>query len=73
MKTNMLAYLEETAARVPDKIAFYDDQDSLTFAGLWEAALHIGSCLAEAAAPRSPVALLLDARSIRNIPAKYGV
>ncbi len=73
MKTNMLAYLEETAARVPDKIAFYDDQDSLTFAGLWEAALHIGSCLAEAAAPRSPVALLLDARSIRNIPAMYGV
>lgn len=73
MKANMLEYLEETAARVPAKVAFYDDRDSLTFAGLMEIARRIGTCISEIAPPRSPVALLLDARSIRNIPALYGV
>ncbi len=73
MKANMLEYLEETARRVPEKIAFYDDRESLTFAGLRDRARRIGSCLADCAAPRNPVALLLDARSIRNIPALYGV
>ena len=73
MKANMLEYLEQTAARIPERIAFYDDRESLTFAGLIELGQRIGSCLAEITAPRKPVALLLDARSIRNIPALYGV
>lgn len=73
MKANMLEYLEETTARLPDKIAFYDDRDSLTFAALEKTAQRIGNCLAETTLARGPVALLLDARSIRNIPALYGV
>ena len=72
MKANMLDYLEATAKRVPDRIAFYDDQESLTYAALRESARRIGSCLAAIAAPRTPVALLLDSRSIRNIPAIFG-
>lgn len=73
MKANMLEYLEETAERIPQKTAFYDDRESLSFAGLLGSAKRIGSCLANRVAPRSAVALLLDARSIRNIPAMYGV
>jgi len=72
MKKNFLEYLEETARRLPDKTAFYDDREGLTFRELEEKARRIGSRLAEAAGPRRPVALLLDARSIRNVPAMYG-
>ncbi|MGN0753259.1 MAG: amino acid adenylation domain-containing protein [Aristaeellaceae bacterium] len=71
MKANMLEYLEGTARRVPERVAFYDDQDRLTYAALLDKARRIGSCLAEAAAPRTPVALLIDSRSIRNIAAIF--
>lgn len=73
MKANMLEYLEETANRVPERIAFCDDRESLSFAGLMENAKKIGSCLAKHTAPRDPVALLIDARSLSNIPAMFGV
>ena len=72
MKANMLDYLESTVERVPERIAFYDDQESLTFAALQESAKRISTCLAAVASPRTPVALLLDSRSIRNIPAVFG-
>lgn len=72
MKANMLDYLEETAARLPDKTAFFDDWERLSFDTLREQARRIGSCLTEIARPRQPVALLLDARSLRNLPALYG-
>lgn len=73
MKSNMLEYLEHTAARVPEKVAFYDDQISFTFAQLHAAARRIGSCLLEIALEEGPIALLLDARSARNAPAVFGV
>ena len=72
MKANFLECLEETARRLPDKTAFYDDRGGLTFRELEETARRIGSRLSETAEPRRPVALLLDARNIRNIPAMYG-
>ncbi len=72
MKANILEYLEETAKRLPNKTAFYDDHESLSFARLMDKARRIGTCLAEHTTPRTPVALLLDARSIRNIPAMLG-
>lgn len=73
MKANILAYLDETARRAPQKTAFFDDHERLSFAALQEQAQRIGSFLAQRIAPRQPVALLLDARSIRNLPALYGV
>ncbi len=72
MKTNFLECLEETAGRLPDKTAFYDDKDRLSFAELAEVSRRIGSCLARITEPGEPVALLLNARSIRNIPAMFG-
>ena len=70
---SMLEMLEATAVRVPDRIAFFDEHRQMTFIGLMERAKQIGSCLTHAAPPRAVIALLLDARSIENIPAMYGV
>lgn len=70
---NMLEALERTAMRVPDRIAFYNDQESLTFAQLLQTAQRIGMWLAMCAQPKRAVAILMDARSIHNIPAIYGV
>lgn len=73
MKRNILELMEETAARVPERRAFYDDREALSFAALAELARRIGSGLAAVTRPRQVVALLLDARSIRNLPAIFGV
>lgn len=72
MLSNMLEYLELTAARVPDRVAFYDDREVLTFAALKNTAQRIGTALALKIPVRSSVALLMDGRSIRNVPALYG-
>ena len=72
MIRNMLEPLESTAARCPDRVAFYSDRESLTFRRLAETARRIGTRLAASAKPGQPVALLLDARSILNLPALYG-
>ncbi len=73
MKSNMLEYLEKTAERVPERIAFYDEREELSYGNLKEVSRRIGTALLKIAAPKKTVALFLDARSIRNIPAIYGV
>ena len=72
MYPNMLCYLEQTVIRVPDRRAFYDDREALTFEAMMETAQRIGTALAAITTPRTPVALLMDPRSIRNIPAIFG-
>ena len=69
---NVLSYLRETAALYPDKTAFADEVQSITFAGLLRDANAIGSALI-AASPRhnAPVAVLTD-RSSDMIPAYMG-
>lgn len=34
MKNSVLCYLEETAKRLPDKVAFFDLESEITFMGL---------------------------------------
>ena len=60
MRTNILQYLEETAARVPEKVSFSDGKDSVTFAELYRGARSIGSFLAENKCRRRAVAVLMD-------------
>lgn len=72
MFSNMLKYLEQTVIRTPDRTAFYDDREKLTFAELMETAQRIGTALAAHTHVRTPVALLMDPRSIRTIPAIFG-
>ena len=68
----ILEYLETTAARVPEKRAFYTDQSALSYAELLAVSRRIGSCLAAAVAPGQPVALLIGSRSLCSIPAIFG-
>ncbi|MBR4359278.1 MAG: AMP-binding protein [Clostridia bacterium] len=72
MIRSMLEPLNQTAARVPDRVAFYDDREQMTYAQLRRAARSIGTALTTLARPGQAVALLLDPRSIQNIPALYG-
>ena len=53
---NMLEYLERSARRHPDRVAFHDDRDALTFSVLLAAARRIGSRLAQRVPPRQSVA-----------------
>ena len=73
MIRNILEHLENSAARLPDKIAFYDDVQKLTYSQLLHVSKAVGSALAQVAAPRNPVAMLMDARSIINIPSIWGI
>jgi len=60
MTTNVLEYLDASATRFPDKIAFGDDKTTLTFAQLRAKARSAGSYVARLVAPRSPVAVMMD-------------
>lgn len=73
MMNNLVDYLNGTAAKNPQGIAFFDDRNSLTFSQLRQAARRIGSALCGHVQPRSAVALLFDARSMSNLPAIWGV
>lgn len=60
MITNVLDYLDASAARFPDKIAFGDEKTTLTFAQLREKARRGGTYLASRIAPQSPVAVFME-------------
>ena len=59
MQTNILEYLEATAPRLPDKIAYSDGTDNLTFAELFHHARAVGSALAEKGYYRRPIDVLM--------------
>ena len=60
MITNVLEYLDASAARLPDKIAFGDDKTTLTFSALREKTLRAGSYLAARIEPNRPVAVFME-------------
>lgn len=59
MQTNILEYLEHTAARVPDKIAFSDENGGLTFRQVSEQARAVGSFLSSQGLYREPVVVFM--------------
>ena len=59
-RTNLLEYLEETAPRYPDKIAFSDGTDSVTFARFRDRARQIGTKLLRSGLRREPVVVFMD-------------
>lgn len=73
MNGNILEDLERTAARVPERVAFLDDQTALTFAQLHHQARAVGSCLMDVMPPRGVAAVLMDGRSMTCVPAFLGV
>lgn len=60
MIRHVLAWLEATAARSPDAIAFEDERFSLTYGALLLRAKAIGSCVAHRTAAQQPVLLMMD-------------
>ena len=73
MQKNVLEYLEASARRCPDKIAFTDGARSFTYAQLLSCAKGLGTHLARTApCLRRPVAVLIG-RTAESIAAMQGV
>ena len=71
MQTNILEYLEATAPRLPDKIAYSDGVDHLTFSQLSHHARALGSALAKRGYYRRPIAVLMK-KHPNTVAAFYG-
>ena len=72
LQTNLLEYLEATAPRLPEKVAYSDGTDSVRFSELLRASRAVGSALLRMGAGRQPVAILME-KHPRVPSAFYGV
>ena len=73
MYENVLEYLEHAAKAWPDRIAFEDEKEGMTYPALLEAAKRIGTGIAAHAAIRQPVAVVMTDRSVRCVAGMLGV
>ena len=69
---SFLSYLNHTADRLPDKLAFADGERELSFRELRQAAASVGACLKNGGAQGEPVGVLME-RSAHQIAAFLGV
>ncbi len=60
MKTSVLQYLANSAEAYPDKIAFADAENQMTFSTLQRRAKAIGSALSARVSPREPIPFLCE-------------
>ncbi|MDO5403137.1 MAG: AMP-binding protein, partial [Eubacteriales bacterium] len=60
MLNNILDYLEESKRNYPDKVAFADENTSLTYKELWEVSDKIGAALTKYIMPRQAVLVYMD-------------
>ncbi len=72
MQTNVLEYLEQTAPRCPDKIAFANDAEALTFAEVYCNARAIGTKLSQCGFFGEPIVVFME-KSPSAINAFFGV
>ena len=70
-QTNVLEYLEKTAPRVPDKLAFSNGTDGLNFAQVYDHSRTIGSYLAQGGYYNEPVVVFMG-KHPKCIPAFFG-
>ena len=71
MQTNVLEYLEQTAPKVPDKVAYANDIDEVTFKQVYDRSRGIGSFLLHEGYTREPVVVFM-AKHPNSIIAFYG-
>lgn len=69
---NVLEYLEQSAMRYPERVAFADIRQEITFARLRQRAMEIGTCLSRRISPCTPVALYLE-KGTEAIAAMLGI
>lgn len=74
MQTNLLEYLENTAAAFPDKVAFSDEKEEITFSQLLRLSKAVGSCITELSGGmiRRPVIVPVN-HTVQNVVAFMGV
>ena len=74
MRINVFSYLEDTAARMPEKLALADDKTKVSFAEWHRYALNIGSEIAERCGDsiRQPVLVFVD-RKVEGLVGFMGV
>ncbi len=73
MYENVLEYLEHAAKAWPERIAFGDEREEMTYPALMGAAKRIGTGIAAHAAIRQPVAVVMTDRSVRCVAGMLGV
>ena len=72
MQTNVLEYLENTVIKVPDKVAYANDKDSLTFSQVYDYARAIGTYIAQHGFNKQPIVVYMK-KHPHAISAFYGV
>ncbi len=72
MQTNILEYLENTVKRVPEKTAFADENQQLSFEGLEDTAKRIGTAIASERIYKKPVIVFMK-KSPALLAAFFGV
>lgn len=72
MQNNVLDYMEETVRRVPDKIAFSNGMESLSFREVYRQSNAIGSWLHSEGFYREPVVVFME-KHPKEITAFFGV
>jgi amino acid adenylation domain-containing protein len=60
MQINLLEYIEATVTRVPNKTAFADDNEALTFLQVYQQARSCGSYLIDRQLRKQPVAVFME-------------
>ena len=68
---NVLEYLEETAPRLPDKVAYADDNCELTFSQVYNASRSIGSALSNKGYYNEPIVVFM-AKKPQTIATFFG-
>ncbi len=72
MRKNILTYLEETSARLPEKLAFSTGKEGMTFSEVQREAASIGSALCREGFGGEPIVILMD-KHPRTVTAFWGV
>ena len=70
---NILQYLERSVERAPDKLAYKDDVEEVTWKEYMEACVRVGSALKPFGLHKAPVAMLMDARHISHLKVTMGI
>ena len=72
MRKNILTYLEHTAVRLPEKLAFSTGKEGMTFFEVQKSAAAIGSFLAAQGFYGEPIVIFMD-KHPRTVTSFYGV
>lgn len=72
MRRNVLSYLEEAVQKTPEKVAYGDEAQTLTFRQVWEQSRSVGTFLWQQGCLRHPVAVWMG-RGSKTIAAFLGV